>query len=64
MSCTIQRDDYEVVNLNRGRRPARAMDPAVQPVDMSIRATDGRDHRYAQTTIVRIARRPMNTLCG
>ncbi len=48
MPCTIQRGDYEVLDLNRGWRPARAMDPAVQPVDMSIRATDGRDLRYAQ----------------
>ena len=63
MPCIIQRGDYEVLNLNRGRRPTRAMDPAVQPVDMSIRATDGRDLRYAQT-IVRISRQPMNTLCG
>lgn len=45
MPCTIQRDDYEVLNLNRGWRPAGAMDPAVQPVDMSIRSTDGRDLR-------------------
>jgi hypothetical protein len=48
MPCTIQRDDDEVLNLNRSWRPAGAMDPAVQPVDMSIRATDGRDLRYAQ----------------
>ena len=48
MPGTIQRDDYEVLNLDGGRRPPGAMDPAVQPVDMSIRATDGRDLRYAQ----------------
>ncbi len=48
MPRTIQRDNYEILNLNRRWRPARIMDPAVQPVDMSIRATDHRDLRYAQ----------------
>jgi hypothetical protein len=46
MPCTIQRDDYEILDLNRGWRPTGAVDPAVQPVDVSIRAAEGRNLRY------------------
>lgn len=48
MPCTIQRGDYEILNLNRGWRPTCAIDPAVQPVNMPIRATERRDLRYTR----------------
>lgn len=48
MPCAIQRDDNKILNFDRGWRPTCAIDPAVQPVNMPIRATKRRDLRYTQ----------------
>lgn len=52
MPCTLQLDDYKLLELDWSWRPALAIDATVQPVNMAIGSTLRCDLRCIQTTIV------------
>jgi hypothetical protein len=52
MPCTLQRDDYKLVNLDWSWCPALAINATVQPVNIAIGSTLRCDLRCIQTTIV------------
>jgi len=45
MPYAVQRDDYHFMNLNGSWRPTGTIDPAIQPLDVAIRAAHRRDLR-------------------